>query len=81
MRHYPISDAKKNIRATLGTLEEWYVLFGNCYACDHIGFIDRWHLQSKLGKDCRVKALEPRLRCTMCGNRMHNGFCIAKQKR
>lgn len=81
MRHYDLSQAKGNIRATLGTLEEWYVLLGNCYACDHIGLLDRWELQRRLGRDTRIKALEHRLACTKCGNRLFNGFCIAKQKR
>jgi hypothetical protein len=81
MKHVDINEAKRNIRATLGTLEEWYVLLGNCYACDHIGLLDRWELQRRLGRDTRIKALEVRLVCTRCGNRNHNGFCIAKQKR
>ncbi|WP_136617088.1 MULTISPECIES: hypothetical protein [Mesorhizobium] len=81
MRHHSISLAKEHIRTTLGSLAEWYVLFGNCYACEHIGMIDRWELQRRLGRDTRIKALEVRLVCTKCGNRDHNGFCIAKQKR
>ncbi|RWP84913.1 MAG: hypothetical protein EOR12_27160 [Mesorhizobium sp.] len=81
MKHVDINQAKRNIRATLGTLEEWYALLGNCYACDHIGMIDRWELQRRLGRDARIKALEVRLVCTRCGNRHHNGFCIAKQRR
>lgn len=81
MRHYSINSAKEHIRTTLGSLAEWYVLFGNCYSCDHIGLIDRWDLQGRLGKDCRIKSLESRLVCSKCGNRRFNGFCIAKQKR
>lgn len=73
--------AKQDIRTTLGSLAEWYTLFGNCYACDHIGHIDRWELQRRLGKECRIKALEERLVCTKCGNRRFNGFAIAKAKR
>ena len=81
MRHYSISLAKEHIRTTLGSLEEWYVLLGNCYACDHIGPLNRWDLQFRYGKECRIRALEHRLVCTRCGNRQFNGFCIAKQKR
>jgi hypothetical protein len=74
MQHLDISQAKRNIRATL-------VLLGNCYACDHIGMLDRWELQRRLGRDTRIKSLEVRLVCTRCGNKEHNGFCIARQKR
>ncbi|BCH07379.1 hypothetical protein MesoLj131c_16370 [Mesorhizobium sp. 131-3-5] len=81
IKHVDHNQAKRNSRATLGTLEEWYVLLGNCYACDHIGMLDRWELQRRLGRDTRIKSLEVRLVCTRRGNKEHNGFCIAKQRR
>lgn len=40
----------EHIRTTFGILEEWCVLFGNCYTCDHIRRLDRWDLQLRYVK-------------------------------
>ena len=63
----------EHIRTTFGILEEWCVLFGNCYTCDHIRRLDRWDLPALLWQG-RIKSLEHKLICNKCRNRQFNGF-------
>ncbi|MBD9573429.1 hypothetical protein [Ensifer sp. ENS08] len=75
------TEAKRYIRMTLGDLQEWFVLYGNCFKCDHVGYIDRYRLVHRFGAKQRMKPLEAKLFCKRCGNRHFNGFAVAPMQR
>ncbi len=75
------TEAKRYIRMTLQDLQEWYVLYGNCFKCDHIGYIDRHDLVRRFGAKQRMKPLEAKLFCKRCGNTQFNGFAVAPMQR
>lgn len=75
------TEAKRYIRMTLEDLKEWYVLYGNCFKCDHVGYIDRHELVRRFGKRQRMKPLEVKLFCKRCCNIHFNGFAVAPMQR
>ena len=56
----------------LEDVPEWFVLGGKCFLCDHQGAVDRWAVRRRWGDGFVRFAIDPRLRCTRCGNRHHN---------
>lgn len=75
------TEAKRYIRMTLADLDEWFVLYGNCFKCDHVGYIDRYKLVHRFGAKHRMKPLEAKLFCKRCGNKQFNGFAVAPMQR
>lgn len=65
----------------LRDLQGWYALHGKCTSCGHIRSLDRWELERRFGRGTPVIALMPHLRCTKCGNRANNVFCVSKMQR
>ncbi|MBY3067478.1 hypothetical protein HFO74_29345 [Rhizobium laguerreae] len=65
-------DAQKRDRA-LGDLAEWEGLVAFCKNadCKRKRPLDRWALQKRLGKDTKISAIGPRLKCK-CGHRGAN---------
>lgn len=72
---------KGNISVTLGQLDAWWILHGNCFACAHVGPVDRYELARRHGKTVPLKALEQNLRCRKCGNRTFNGWLVSRMPR
>ncbi|MFB2553382.1 hypothetical protein [Ensifer soli] len=63
---------------TCAKLSPDYVLGGECAACGHIAWLDRWKLALRFGENVYLENLRPRLQCMSCGNRNGNGFVIGK---
>jgi len=66
---------------TFGKLSEWYVLGGRCVRCEREGWLDRWELQRRFGRETFLKDLTHKLRCMGCGNRKGNRWIIGKLPR
>ncbi|MFC3074970.1 hypothetical protein [Shinella pollutisoli] len=64
-----------------GSLPEWCVLGGHCSRCEREGWIDRWELQGRYGKETRIADLRPALRCLKCGNKGTNTWTVGKLPR
>jgi len=62
-------------------IPDWYELGARCFKCKHVGGLDRWELAWRYGKRRMIITLEPKLRCTACGNREANDFVLAKMPR
>ncbi|MGO7673870.1 hypothetical protein ACC817_28620 [Rhizobium ruizarguesonis] len=65
-------ETRKGDRA-LGDLAEWEGLVAFCRSadCKRKQSLDRWALQKRLGKDTKISAIGPRLKCK-CGHRGAN---------
>ena len=59
-------------------IPEWYALGARCFRCKHAGYLDRWELARRYGRDRMIITLEAKLRCTRCENRDANDFVLAK---
>jgi hypothetical protein len=68
-------------RPTFGTLPQWVVLGGHCSSCEREGWVDRWELERRYGRDCHIYRLRPFLRCLKCGNKGSNTWTAAKAER
>lgn len=66
---------------TFGSLPDWYVLGGHCSQCEREGWVDRWHLEARFGKDKYIHQLRPALRCLACGNKGSNTWTVGKLPR
>lgn len=73
------ADRRKATREnfSLGDVAKWYDLYGKCFICGHVGHIDRWELARKFGKARPILDMMPHLRCTRCGNKATNSFCVS----
>lgn len=68
-------------RHTFGSLPQWIVLGGHCSNCEREGWVDRWELENRFGRDRHIYQLRPLLRCLKCGNKGSNTWIAAKQAR
>jgi hypothetical protein len=68
-------------RPTLGALPQWYVLGGHCSNCERDGWVDRWDLERRFGRDSYIHQLRAKLRCMGCGNKGSNTWITAKAGR
>lgn len=59
-------------------IPQWYELGARCFRCKHAGYLDRRELARRYGRARMIITLEPKLRCTQCGNREANDFVLAK---
>lgn len=66
---------------TFGSLEQWWFLGGSCYYCHHQGWLDRYELMRRYGKDTYIIRLSSKLKCLGCGNREHNSFIVGRMPR
>lgn len=64
--------------ATLQDVPQWYELGGRCSICPHAALLDRWEIARRYGRKRFIITLEPKLRCTRCGNREANDFVLVK---
>ena len=86
-RYAPHVEQRTNI--TLGPryavrledLREWHVLEVQCFACRHIGVVYPSRLQKRWPGHTRLKDLEPKFRCTKCGNRSDNTWQVMQLPR
>lgn len=68
-------------RHTFASLPEWVVLGGHCSSCEREGWVERWELERKFGRDSLISELRPLLRCMRCGNKGSNTWIAGKQPR
>ena len=59
-------------------IPQWYELGARCFRWKHAGSLDRRELARRYGRARMIISLEPKLRCTQCGNREANDFVLAK---
>ena len=65
----------------LGDLRGWHVLAVSCFACRHRALLKPDLLRRRFGDQTFVVALEKRLRCRRCGNRLHNSWAVERLPR
>ncbi|MEZ5667931.1 MAG: hypothetical protein R3F55_10960 [Alphaproteobacteria bacterium] len=65
----------------LGDLRAWHVLVVSCFACRHRAELRPERLAQRFGPQTFVVALEKRLRCKRCGNRLHNSWAVERVRR
>jgi hypothetical protein len=66
---------------TLDDIPEWHALGGHCSKCEREGWLLRWELSQKWGKQTYLSSLAPRLRCRSCGNREGNKWILGQLPR
>jgi len=59
-------------------IPDWYEVGARCAKCRRAGLLDRWALARKYGNRRMIITLEPKLRCTRCGNKEANDFVLTK---
>lgn len=79
--HELISALPPHSFPTFGNLAQWYKLGGKCGRCGHHGWVDRWALQQRYGKDKYIIQLQGALRCTKCGAKGSNTWVTGREKR
>lgn len=62
----------------LRDIPDWYGLGARCSKCKRAALLDRYEIASKYGSRRMLITLEPKLRCTKCGNPDANDFVLAK---
>ncbi len=65
----------------LRDLHSWHVLAVTCFACRHRSTLRPEMLRRRFGELTAIVALEHRLRCKKCGNRLHNSWAVVRLPR
>jgi hypothetical protein len=65
----------------LRDLRAWHVLAVTCFACRHQATLTPDYLRRRFGEQASMTALERRLRCKSCGNRLHNSWSVVSLPR
>jgi hypothetical protein len=65
----------------LRDLREWHGLELTCFKCRHVGTVAPAALQQRWGEHTRVAELEPRMKCTACGNKQFNSWRVTQLPR
>lgn len=65
----------------LQDLSTWHRLRAECVQCRHYGILKPDLLRRRFPDSTRIMELEKRLRCTACGNRLHNIFQFGRLAR